>query len=203
MAAKPAGDVKPGGAADAPAQNWRERLAAANVNTGSPALDETIRRQLRNPDLFLYKLKSTAYKLSFMLIPILLPFLWLMFIGRPGVALYDHAVFSLYSLSFMSLLFIVATLLSRIGMAAPALLAVPPVHVFLQLREVLSARPAGCAVAHGCPDRRRRDRLRAVRGADRDDCRALSPPRAGASGKRHSFTTAPALTPSIASTATG
>jgi hypothetical protein len=54
------------------------------------------------------------------------------------VAVYDHAVFSLYSLSFMSLLIVVCALLALVGMSAPAvtlLLLVPPLHMFLQLRE--------------------------------------------------------------------
>src|SRR5262249_15368922 len=74
---------------------------------------------------------------SFMLIPISLPFLWLMFFWRRDIHLYDHAIFSLYSLSFMSLFFVVVALMSaqptlkeHIG----ALFLVPPIHMFAQLR---------------------------------------------------------------------
>jgi len=133
-------------AASAPGKTWQQKAAELSVDTGSKALDDALRRQLRNPDLFLYKLKNTAYKFSFMLIPISLPFLWLMFLGRPGVALYDHAVFSLYSLSFMSLLFIAFILLSnaRLGaLAAMALLVVPPVHMFAQVRQTYGLSVAG------------------------------------------------------------
>jgi len=117
---------------------WQAQLAALDVHTGFPGFDAKLHHQLRNPDLFLYKLKTTAYKLSFILIPISLPFLWLMFVGRRGVAVYDHAVFSLYSLSFMSLLFVTAALLGAIGMGSLApfmVIFVPPIHMFVQLRQ--------------------------------------------------------------------
>jgi hypothetical protein len=108
------------------------------LDTGSPRTDALIRHALHNPELYLYRLENTAYKFLFVLIPISLPFLWLMFVGRHDVAVYDHAVFSLYSLSFMSLLIVVCALLALVGMSSLAvtlLLLVPPLHMFLQLRE--------------------------------------------------------------------
>ena len=120
---------------------WQERVAAkARPHVGDPGLKGKINRALVNPDLALYKLKSTAYKFSFMLIPISLPFLWLMFFWKPGVAMYDHGVFALYSLSFMSLLFTVAALMAMMGVSsavvAMCVIFVPPVHMFAQLRGV-------------------------------------------------------------------
>ncbi len=108
------------------------------LDTGSPRTDALIRHALHNPELYLYRLENTAYKFLFVLIPISLPFLWLMFVGRRDVAVYDHAVFSLYSLSFMSLLIVLCALLAVVGMSSLAvtlLLLVPPLHMFLQLRE--------------------------------------------------------------------
>jgi hypothetical protein len=107
------------------------------LDTGNPRTDALIRHALHNPELYLYRLENTAYKFLFMLIPISLPFLWLMFIGRRDVAVYDHAVFSLYSLSFMSLLIVACALLGLVGMSSLAvtlLLLVPPLHMFVQLR---------------------------------------------------------------------
>jgi hypothetical protein len=60
-----------------------------------------------------------------------------MFVLRPGIAMYDHVVFSLYSLSFMSLLLTVGALLGRFGapsLATQLIIGVPPIHMFLQLR---------------------------------------------------------------------
>lgn len=107
------------------------------LHSSVPAFDEAVRHALANPELTLYKLKNTTYKYSFLLVPISLPFLWLMFFWRRGIAMFDHAVFVLYSLSFMSLLFVVLTLLGMAGMTVPiVLLAVfaPPAHMFVQLR---------------------------------------------------------------------
>jgi len=117
--------------------------SASRIETGHPALDEAIRHQLKNPELAWYRLKNTAYKFSFLLIPISLPFLWLMFALRRDVALYDHAVFCLYSLSFMSLLFSAVALLSLTPLDASLALitlVVPPLHMFAQLRDAYGLR---------------------------------------------------------------
>ena len=120
------------------AGGWRAQLAQANVNTGDPGTDARLRQVFGNPDLFLYKLKNAAYKFSFLLIPIFLPFLMLLFAGRPGVTAYDHAVLSLYSLSFMALLFVVAVGVGLAGFAGLAwwmVLLVPPLHMYLHIKD--------------------------------------------------------------------
>lgn len=124
----PAGRVPP----------WAQALRERPLRTGHPSLDATVRRAADNPELTTYKLKNTAYKFSFMLVPISLPFLWLMFFWRRGIAMYDHAVFVLYSLSFMSLLFV--TLMSLGALHASAVVPwlaslAPPLHMAAQLRE--------------------------------------------------------------------
>ena len=105
----------------------------------SPRLESKIRSALRNPDFTLYKIQQKAYKLSFLLIPLSLPVLWFIFILRPGVTLYDHAVFVLYSLSFMSFLVSALVLLRFLGPPVENYLAtiiflVPPLHMFAQLK---------------------------------------------------------------------
>src|ERR1700677_481908 len=132
------GGAPAGDSAQAVPESWQAQLSALPIQTGFASFDAKLHHHLGNPELFLYKLKNTAYKLSFMLIPISLPFLWLMFIGRRDVAVYDHGVFSLYSLSFMSLLFVVVALLGAIGMTSLApliVIFVPPIHMFTQLRQ--------------------------------------------------------------------
>jgi hypothetical protein len=60
-----------------------------------------------------------------------------MFFWRRGIAMFDHAVFVLYSLCFMSLLFVAARLLDFAGLGALGVLLfvfVPPLHMFVQLR---------------------------------------------------------------------
>ena len=71
-----------------------------------------------------------------MLIPISVPFVWLLFAWRRRYGLYDHTVFVTYSLCFMTLLLTVLALgaaagVPFLGMAA---LLVPPVHMYRQLR---------------------------------------------------------------------
>lgn len=125
------------------------QMMKTKVDTGHPALDDVIRRALANPELALYKVKNTAYKFSFMLVPISLPFLWLLFIWRRGVTAYDHAVFSLYSLSFMSVFFVVLVLLNKTpldGLVPLLLVMVPPLHMYLQVRDTYGLKSTAAAV---------------------------------------------------------
>jgi hypothetical protein len=117
-----------------------------NVDTGYASLDAAIRDAAKNPEFTLYKLKNAASKYSFLLVPISLPFLWLMFFWKRGVTMYDHAVFSLYSLSFMALLVVVLSLLKMAGfkpLVVAMVFIVPPLHMFMQLRGAYSLGFAG------------------------------------------------------------
>ncbi len=107
------------------------------IRTGDGGLDKSIEAATKNPDLAIYKIKNTAYKFAFLLVPISLPFLWLMFVFRRDVTLYDHAVFSLYSLAFMSLLFSVIAIAGHFNWQVVVgflVLLAPPLHMFSQLR---------------------------------------------------------------------
>jgi hypothetical protein len=114
----------------------------SSVTTGSKEADKMIRdafkRVSENPDLLLYKLKANGYKFAWLLIPISLPFVWLTLIGRRGYHFYDHAVFTTYSISFMSLLFITCAILAALGVSqaiwGALLVFYPPFHMYRQLR---------------------------------------------------------------------
>ncbi len=82
------------------------------VRTGWPEFDKKIMHKLENPELAVSKFQNAAYKFAFLLVPISLPFLWLLFFWKRGLTLFDHTVYILYSLSFVSLLFIVISLMS-------------------------------------------------------------------------------------------
>lgn len=92
----------------------------------------------KNPSLMLYKLQANGYKFSWLLIPLSVPFMWLMFAWRRRFKAYDHAVFVTYSLSFMSLLFITMSFISVIpggaGWAAMLFFIGAPLHLYKQLR---------------------------------------------------------------------
>jgi hypothetical protein len=115
----------------------KARTRNITANTGWKPADDALRHAAANPELTLYKLKNAGSTYSFLLVPISLPFLWLLFWSRRDITMYDHAVFSLYSLSFMALMFSLLFILRRLGLdllAIVVLLGVPPVHMFLQLR---------------------------------------------------------------------
>lgn len=111
------------------------------ANLGWKSADDAVKHAAKNPELTLYKLKSAGSKYSFLLVPITLPFLWLLFWRRRDITMYDHAVFSLYSLSFMALMFVGLFVLKFAGLwklAAWIFFCVPPVHMYLQLRGTYS-----------------------------------------------------------------
>jgi len=115
-----------------------------SINTGIKWLDEGLtagaRKANTNPSLLLYKLQSNGYKFAWLLIPLSLPFVWLVTLGAGGSLrahkFYDHAVFTTYSIAFMSLLFLVCALLTMLGWNWPwfAMVIVPPIHLYKQLR---------------------------------------------------------------------
>lgn len=115
------------------------------ISTGSKKLDEKIRHKLDNPELAIYKLQQTFYKFSFLLIPISIPFVALLFLWKRGFTLYDHGVFVLYSLTFMSLLIMVVAALGRVGgaiggLALAASTVIVPMHMYYQLQGAYGLR---------------------------------------------------------------
>jgi ABC-type multidrug transport system fused ATPase/permease subunit len=115
-----------------------ERDVSASWKSGWKRLDKGIEKWRKNPGLMLYKLQTNAYKFSWLLIPLSVPFVWIMFLWRRRFGLYDHAVFVTYSISFMSLMGIVATILGGVGVPAAILVSVfsliACVHIYRQLR---------------------------------------------------------------------
>jgi len=120
-------------------------------STGFSMLDEVIDETQSNPKLVLYKMQSHAYKYSWALVPISVPFLWFLFPFSRRFHLYDHTVFVTYSLCFMTLLFTTSMIAGALG-AEPlaALLAlVPPIHMYKQLRGTYATSRIG-ALARTC-----------------------------------------------------
>ena len=92
-----------------------------------------------NPELLIYKLKTNAYKFSWALIPISVPFVWLLFPFSRRFRLYDHTVFVTYSLCFMMLLLVTASLVGLISGAIESVAwFIPPIHMYRQLRGAYS-----------------------------------------------------------------
>jgi hypothetical protein len=148
---------KPVDAIDARLKSAREELALIRtmnerglVKGASVRISDDLPNWLRkpmekagqNPALFLYKLQTNGYKFSWALIPISLPFVWLLFLHRRRYRRsykgYDHLVFVTYSIAFMSLALIAVVLLRSLGVSSALLgfaaIVIPPVHMYRQLR---------------------------------------------------------------------
>ncbi|MCL6729916.1 DUF3667 domain-containing protein [Sphingomonas hankyongi] len=99
-------------------------------------LRNAVRKAQKNPELVVTNMQDAASKFSWLLIPLSVPFLWLLFPFRRRHNLYDHAVFVTYSLSFMMMLVIAAGLLVAAGASSIAgfLFFVPPFHMYRQLK---------------------------------------------------------------------
>ena len=114
------------------------RINKLDIETGIGWIDRAIEHATRNPELTIYKLQSSAYKFSWALIPISLPFIWLLFAFRRDVGLYDHAIFATYSLSAMTLMVVALSIWSALGiwqgLIPLVLLLFPPWHMYRQLQ---------------------------------------------------------------------
>lgn len=121
-------------------QNVLSGKAVVNVDTGKDRVPRWIRPFIRNakdnPQLVATKVQDAASKFSWLLIPISLPFMWLLFPFSRRYNSYDHAVFITYSLSFMMLLLITGGVMAAIGLGGIAglLFFVPPFHMYRQLK---------------------------------------------------------------------
>lgn len=114
--------------------NWRINA----VRTGTPFFDHLIEKWQKNPSLMLYKLQANSYKFSWLLIPLSLPFVALLFAWRRRFGLYDHAVFVTYSLGFVTLLLVALTIAGQLGVGwaitGTIMAVVPVLHMYRQLR---------------------------------------------------------------------
>jgi uncharacterized small protein (DUF1192 family) len=113
-----------------------DKKSTDDLETDIPLLQDAIARAKANPQLAIYKLQDAASKYAWLLIPISVPFMWLLFPFSPRFKPYDHIVFVTYSLSFMMLLAVVITGWSKTGIrgAAVAAVFIPPIHMYRQLK---------------------------------------------------------------------
>lgn len=127
-----------------PPEASRTGAAFQVSKTGWERLDKGVAKANANPGLALYKVQGNAYKYSWLLIPLSTPFVALLFLWRRRFAMYDHAVFVTFSISFMMLLVIMRSLLGSVGIddgvLALAATIVPPIHLYRQLRGAYSLR---------------------------------------------------------------
>lgn len=126
-----------------------EFVSRTKVNTGVPFIDHGLEKAIANPALIFYKLQANAYKFAWALIPLSLPFMWLLFPFSRRFHTYDHFVFVTYSISFMLLLFVVVRLLNLtiFGDVATAFaMLYVPFHMYRQLRGAYRSSRFGALV---------------------------------------------------------
>ena len=113
-------------------------FTTGNITTNWTFLDKAVAKWNRNPGLMLYKLQANSYKFSWLLIPLSLPFMWLLFAWKRGVRVYDHAIFVTYSIAFMSLLFIATSFMAASGLSENVVgtvaIVIPLVHLYRHLK---------------------------------------------------------------------
>lgn len=124
--------------------NDDHEITLTDLKTGWEPLDHGIAKANANPGLALYKLQMSAYKYSWALIPISAPFVALLFLWRRRYHLYDHTIFVIYSLDFMTMLVTVLTLMGVAGVPKGIISVLgtfgPPVHIYRQLRGAYQIR---------------------------------------------------------------
>ncbi|OHD09267.1 DUF3667 domain-containing protein [Sphingopyxis sp. RIFCSPHIGHO2_12_FULL_65_19] len=124
-------------------------LSRTKVDTGVPFIDESLQKAIANPALIFYKLQANAYKFAWALIPMSLPFMWLLYPFSRRFHTYDHFVFVTYSISFMLLMFVVVRLfnLTIFGDVATAFaMLYMPFHMYRQLRGAYRSSRIGAFV---------------------------------------------------------
>lgn len=110
---------------------------AVRTSTDLPDwVNSSIGQAARNPELLAYKLQNNASKYSWLIIPLSVPFVWLLFPFSRRFRLYDHTVFVTYSLCFMTLLVIAGVVFQSVGLTVVAglLWLIPPFHIYRQLK---------------------------------------------------------------------
>lgn len=115
-----------------------QAFASGDVDDQTPGWIRPFIRNVRdNPEVVSMKVQNAASKFSWLLIPLSVPFMWLLFPFRRRCNTYDHAVFVTYSLSFMMMLVVAGGLLVVAGLpgVASLLFLVPPLHMYRQLKQ--------------------------------------------------------------------
>ena len=100
-------------------------------------IEAAIARFKANPELMALRLEGNAHKYSWLLIPLSVPFVWLLFPFSRRFRLYDHTVFVTYSLTFLMLIQVAMVLVGLAG--ADWLVGVialyVPVHLYRQVKD--------------------------------------------------------------------
>lgn len=125
-------------------------LETANFFWNDKKLNDLARKAVKDPKLLAYKLQSNAYKFSWALIPISVPFIWLLFFWRREFKIFDHAVFATYSITFMMLWSSLIAVVAHYEIGHPAILVplilFPILHMYRQLKQAYGLSRLGAVL---------------------------------------------------------
>lgn len=129
----------------------KRNFTVTDLKTGVPFIDAGIKKANDNPSLLLYKLQANAYKFAWALIPLSMPFMWLLYPFSRRFHMFDHFVFVTYSISFMLLLFVALRLANLLpdGISGPFVTIATiyaPFHMYRQLRGAYRSSRFGAAL---------------------------------------------------------
>ncbi|WP_120717280.1 DUF3667 domain-containing protein [Tsuneonella amylolytica] len=129
------------------AEGFRTGFEENPLPAGS-TIAKAVEHVRENPQLAIYKAQTSAYKYSWMLIPLSVPFVWLLFPFSRRFRGYDHTVFVTYSITFMIALVAVVSLLFwfNLGSIGGLLLLYAPFHMYRQIRGTYGTTRAGAIV---------------------------------------------------------
>ncbi|WP_420145955.1 DUF3667 domain-containing protein [Sphingobium sp.] len=122
------------------ASGLTDSLVGEGVNGGiAKSVGKAVSAAAKNPEFAYYKMKANAYKFSWALILISLPFMWLLFPFSRRFKMYDHAMYVTYSIAFMSLLFSLSMILNAVhvtnGLVTLALILFAAWHMYRQFKD--------------------------------------------------------------------
>jgi hypothetical protein len=114
----------------------RSDAKSADVEQVPSWARDAVNRAAADPSAVVRNIQDAASKYSWLLIPVSVPFMWLLFPFSRRFRLFDHTVFVTYSLSFMMMLAIIGGLLvaANLSNLASMLFLVPPWHMYRQMR---------------------------------------------------------------------
>jgi hypothetical protein len=130
------------------ASGLTDSLTGEGVNKNvADTVGKAISAAAKDPEFAYYKLKANAYKFSWLLIVISLPFLWLLFPFSRRFKIYDHAIYVTYSIAFMSLLFSLSMILTAVGithgLVTLVLLLFAAWHMYRQFKDAYQLSRSG------------------------------------------------------------
>ncbi|MGD9966426.1 MAG: DUF3667 domain-containing protein [Hyphomonadaceae bacterium] len=126
-----------------PGETWQDgfRRMAQREDfkvSNDPAINARMKENFANPDLMVYRVQEAASKFAFLLAPLSLPFIMLLFLWKRGLTMYDHIAYALYALAFAAFLFSAIIGITKIpGFAWFAALLFwlgLPVHTYFHLK---------------------------------------------------------------------